>query len=91
MSRNPIRVSETDAASEFASLIAKVRAGAEVVIENGGPPVVLRLAPPARRTLGECIEMLPEKSSARIDPDFAADVRSVVESHSEPIEPPELH
>jgi antitoxin (DNA-binding transcriptional repressor) of toxin-antitoxin stability system len=88
MSCNPIRISETDAASECAPLIAKVRAGAEVVIENGGPTVVLRLAPPAPRTLAESVELLPEKPAATIDPDFAADVESVVESHREPVEPP---
>ena len=88
MSRHVIRVSESDAAGDFAALMEKVRAGAEVVIENGGRPVVLHLAPASRRTLAECIALLPEKSDATIDPDFAADVEAVVESHRDPVEPP---
>ena len=49
--------------------------GAEVVIENDARPVAFLLAAePVRRTISECIALLPEDSTAIIDPDFAKDV-----------------
>lgn len=89
MAHQVIHVSEAEAASDFASLLARVRAGAEVVIEHDAQPVaVLHPAPPARRTISECIALLPEDSTATIDSDFAQDVTAAVESHREPLNPP---
>lgn len=88
MSRHVSRVSEADAVSDFASLTERVRAGAEVIIENGHEPLVLHKAPAVRRTLAECIALLPKNSAATIDEVFAADVEAVLGSHREPVEPP---
>lgn len=78
-----------EAASDFAGLLARVRAGAEIVIENDKEPVAVIHAPaPSRRSLSECIALLPEKSTATIDADFAKDVKAAVEGHREPLEPP---
>ena len=41
-----LHISEADAVRDFASVLAKVRAGSEVVIENGSTAVAL-LMPPA--------------------------------------------
>ena len=47
MAKHVIHVSETEAASDFATLMARVRAGAEVVIEHDVRPVaILRPAEP---------------------------------------------
>ena len=82
-------MSEAEAASDFASLMARVRSGAEVVIEDKARPIaVVRPAEPVRRTISECIALLPEDSTATIDPDFARDVEAAVESHREPLNPP---
>jgi antitoxin (DNA-binding transcriptional repressor) of toxin-antitoxin stability system len=82
-----VYISEADAAGDFAGLIAKVRAGAEVVIENAHIPVaVLRAPAPERRTLAECIAMLPEDSTATIDEDFARDIDAAIRAHREPID-----
>ena len=35
MAKDVIHISEAEAASDFAALMARVRAGAEIVIENG--------------------------------------------------------
>jgi antitoxin (DNA-binding transcriptional repressor) of toxin-antitoxin stability system len=84
------RISETDAPREFAGLMARVRAGDEVVIEAEAHPVaVLRSPEPQRRTIEECIALLPPDSSATIDEDFAADVAAAVAAHREPLNPPE--
>jgi antitoxin (DNA-binding transcriptional repressor) of toxin-antitoxin stability system len=85
-----IHISETDAANNFADVLAKVRAGAEVVIESGKLPVAVIHAPsPSHRTISECIALLPEDSIAVMDADFAKDVEAAIESHREPLEPPE--
>ncbi|MFZ0285917.1 MAG: hypothetical protein WAL32_11875 [Terriglobales bacterium] len=89
MADHVIHVSEADAARDFAGLLARVRAGAEVVIESGKLPVAVIHSPvPPRRSISECIALLPEDSTATIDADFAKDVEAAVESHHEPLEPP---
>jgi antitoxin (DNA-binding transcriptional repressor) of toxin-antitoxin stability system len=49
MPNHVIRISEAEAASDFAGLLARVRAGAEVVIESGNLAVAVihALAPHA--------------------------------------------
>lgn len=89
MADHVIHISEAEAANDFAGLLARVRAGAEVVIENGNRPVAVIHAPaPPRRSIAECIALLPAESTATIDADFAKDVRAAVEGHREPLEPP---
>jgi antitoxin (DNA-binding transcriptional repressor) of toxin-antitoxin stability system len=90
MAKNVIHISESEAANEFASLMMRVRAGAEIVIEKDARPVaILHAAEPLRRTISECIALLPEDSTATIDPDFAKDVAAAVESQREPLSTPE--
>jgi len=80
-----LHITEAEAASDFAGLIAKVRAGVEVVIENARTPIAVVRAPaPLRRTLAECIAMLPEDSTATMDEDFASDVEAAIKTHREP-------
>lgn len=96
MGNRVIRVSDKEAASEFGSLLARVQDGAEVVIEIGAKPVARILAareigngePLRGRLLSECIALLAEDSPAKIDGDFANDVRVAVESHNELLQPP---
>ncbi len=84
-----IHISEIEAVRDFAGVLARVRAGAEIVIENGEFPVAVLHAPSApRRSIEECIAMLPEDSPAVIDEDFARDVAAAVEAHREPLNPP---
>lgn len=88
MADHVIHISEAEAVSNFADLLAQVRAGAEVVIESGTLPVAVIRAPvPPRRTISECIALLSENSTAVMDADFAKDVEAAIESHREPLEP----
>jgi antitoxin (DNA-binding transcriptional repressor) of toxin-antitoxin stability system len=79
-----IRISGTDAARDFAGLMEKVRAGVEVIIEDGAyPPAILRSAVPAPRTISESIEIARrlqrETGEAPVlDADFADDVAEIV-------------
>ena len=87
MADRVIHISEAEAAGNFSSLLARVRAGAEIVIERNAQPIaVLRSPTPPRRTISECIALLPEDSTATIDADFAKDVEAAVASHREPLD-----
>jgi hypothetical protein len=66
-----IHISEAAAVvRDFAGLLAHVRLGAEVVIESGTPP--------PRRSIEECIALLPADSTATIGEDFVSDVAAAV-------------
>jgi hypothetical protein len=43
------------------------------------------LSSPPRRTIEECIALLPENSTATIDEDFARDVEAAIAAHREPL------
>lgn len=89
MAGEVIHVSENEAAKELANLLARVRAGAEVIIESGATPIAVLHAPaPPRRSITECIALLPKNSSATIDEDFAYDVAAAINAHREPLTPP---
>ena len=61
-----IHISAAEAARDFTTLLAHVRAGAEVIIEDGSLTVaVLHTPPPLRRSIEECIALLPEDSPER--------------------------
>jgi antitoxin (DNA-binding transcriptional repressor) of toxin-antitoxin stability system len=85
-----LHISESEAtATDLATLLARVRAGVEIVIERDRLAIaILHPAESARRTISECIALLPEDSSATIDPDFAKDVDAAAQSNREPLTPP---
>jgi antitoxin (DNA-binding transcriptional repressor) of toxin-antitoxin stability system len=93
MRNNVVHVSEAEAASDFASILDRVRAGIEIVIENGNRPVaILRPAEPARRTISECISLSKTHeeetgNAPELDADFAEDVEEIL-SHRKPWNPP---
>jgi antitoxin (DNA-binding transcriptional repressor) of toxin-antitoxin stability system len=77
--------SEAEAASNFADLMAKVRAGGEVIIESDSQPVAILRAPglPRARTLSESLALAEARIKERgyeltLDPDFAADMDEIV-------------
>jgi antitoxin (DNA-binding transcriptional repressor) of toxin-antitoxin stability system len=77
-------ISEAEASRDFAGLIARVRAGAEVVIDSGAYPVaVLHTPAPPRRSIEECIALLPADSQATIGEAFASDVAAALAAHRE--------
>jgi antitoxin (DNA-binding transcriptional repressor) of toxin-antitoxin stability system len=87
--RRVIRVSEAEATTDFASVLARVRAGAEVVIEHDATPVALVRPPsPDHRLIGDCIALLSAGSTATVDVDFARDVEAAIASHPESLNPP---
>jgi antitoxin (DNA-binding transcriptional repressor) of toxin-antitoxin stability system len=93
MGKDVIHISEAEAASDFGAMMARVRAGAEIVIENGERPVAtLHAAEPAHRSISDCIALAKahEEETDRapvLDPDFAEDVEEIL-SHRKPWNPP---
>jgi prevent-host-death family protein len=91
MARRVIHISDTEAARDFASVLERVRAGAEVVIESATRPIaVVRPVEPEPRLLSESLRLAREHgSTVTLDPDFGNDVEAGIESHREPLTPPE--
>lgn len=90
MAKHVIRISEAEAARDFAALMARVRSGAEVVIESNACPVaVVSPAEPYVRLLSESLRLAREhRSTTTLDGDFGKDVEAAIESHREPLNPP---
>ncbi len=84
MAKDVIHISEAEAASDFAALMARVRAGAKIIIENGERPVaVLHAAEPVRRSISECIALAKahEEETVKapaLDPAFGEDVQDIL-------------
>lgn len=93
MAKNVIHISEAEAASNFADVLARVRAGAEIIIDGSEPIVVVVRPESVRgRLLSECIASAKahEEESGKtpvLDPDFAADLDEIIKSRK-PWKPP---
>lgn len=87
-----IHISEADAARDFASLMARVREGSEVVIENGARAVAIVRPADIRpgRLLSESIATAEARDSkVTLDKDFGRDLKDIIDNHLEPLDPPE--
>jgi antitoxin (DNA-binding transcriptional repressor) of toxin-antitoxin stability system len=90
MGKQIIHISEAEAAADFSSILDRVRAGVEFVIENGTKPVaILHPAERSVRLLSESLQIAREKgSTTTLDEGFARDVEAAVDGHREPLDPP---
>lgn len=88
-----IHVSTADAARDFAALLAEVRGGAEVIIEDGSLPVAVLHAPaPLRRSISDSIALAAKHEietglAPVFEAEFAADMEEIV-SRRQPWNPP---
>jgi antitoxin (DNA-binding transcriptional repressor) of toxin-antitoxin stability system len=94
MARRVIHISEKEAAAtDVATLLAHVRAGAKVVIENNAHPVaVLHAGETVPRTVSDCIALAKAHEeetvkAAVLDADFAEDMEEILR-HRKPWNPP---
>jgi antitoxin (DNA-binding transcriptional repressor) of toxin-antitoxin stability system len=90
MAKHVIDISELEGASGIAALLARLRAGEEIVIEDDCRPVaVVHPIEPCVRLLSDSLRLAREHGST-VTPDegFAADVEAGIASHREPLEPP---
>jgi antitoxin (DNA-binding transcriptional repressor) of toxin-antitoxin stability system len=88
MADHVLHISEEEATRNFADVLARVRAGAEVVIESGKLPVAV-LRPVGEdcrpRLLSESIALAKKHAEElgyepTLDPDFAADLEEIIKS-----------
>jgi len=87
MAKHVIHVSDAEAASDFASLLERVSAGAEVIIERDSRPVaVVRAADVPRGRLLSESRALAEAHAKELgteptlDSEFAADLKEIIYS-----------
>ena len=84
MADRVIHISEEEAARDFAGLMARVRSGAEVIIEsNEHPTAVLRPVDPPRRSISESIALAEARTTELgykpvMDAGFAADLEEII-------------
>lgn len=92
-----IHIPEAEAARDFPGLLARVRAGEEVVIEKeASPAVVLRVAVVGSavpsgpgRLLSESIASAEARgSSTTLDGEFGRDLEAAISGHREPLKNP---
>lgn len=91
MAKHVIHISDEEAAGNFASLLARVSEGAEVVIVRGAKPLAILSPanPRPGRLLSESLRLAKERGSkATLDGEFARDLEEVISSHREPLNPP---
>jgi len=94
MADHVVHISEEEAARNFADVLARVRAGAEIVID-GHEPIVVSMRSAKRepgRLLSESIALAKKHAAElgyepRMDPDFAADLEEIIKSRR-PWNPP---
>jgi antitoxin (DNA-binding transcriptional repressor) of toxin-antitoxin stability system len=85
MAKQVVHISEAEAASDFAAVLARVRAGAEIVIEGREPVVIVRAEVVRGRLLSESIALakMHEEETGKapvLDADFAADLEEIIKS-----------
>jgi hypothetical protein len=69
--------------------MAKVRAGAEVILEGAASPAVVVRGKPAVRLLSESLRMAKLRgSTVTLDEDFGSDLEAIITTGSEPIHDP---
>ena len=88
MPKSVTHISNAEAASDFASLMAWVRVSAQVVIEKDARPIaVVSPAEPDVRLLSESLRLARERAStATLDEEFSEDVEAAIESHREAVD-----
>lgn len=90
-----IHISEADATRDFAGVMARVREGAEVVIESDARAVTIVRSAAGEfrpRLLSESVALAKKHAEelgheARMDPDFAADLEEII-CNRKPWNPP---
>ena len=87
MAKDVIHVSEAEAASDFASLLERVREGAEVIIERDAKPVAVVRSPDAMlgRPISESIALAEAHAKElgyepTLDASFADDLAEIIHS-----------
>jgi antitoxin (DNA-binding transcriptional repressor) of toxin-antitoxin stability system len=84
-----VHITEAGPARDIHAVLARVQRGDEIVVQQENRPVaIVKAASAPRRTISECIALLPPDSTATIDERFADDVEAAIAAHREALVPP---
>lgn len=85
-----VHMSKADVVKDIVDVLAQVRQGSEIVIEQGNRPIaVIKPSKPARRMISEVIADLEARGSdAAMDEDFARDIEEGIKAQRQPRIPP---
>jgi hypothetical protein len=85
-----LHMTEAEVVKDIAAVLAQVRQGVEVVVEQDHRAVaVIKQPVPAGRMISEVIADLKARgSSAAMDEDFARDIEEGIRAHRTPWNPP---
>ncbi|MGA2712462.1 MAG: hypothetical protein ABSG41_05080 [Bryobacteraceae bacterium] len=85
-----LHMTEAEVVKDIAAVLAQVRQGVEVVVEEDHRAVaVIKPSRPAGRMISEVIaDLKARQSSAVMDEDFARDIEEGIKAHREPWNPP---
>jgi len=85
-----LHMTEAEVVKDIAAVLAQVRQGVEVVVEEDHRAVaVIKPSRPAGRMISEVIAGLKARqSNAVMDEDFARDIEEGIKAHREPWKPP---
>lgn len=90
MDMGTLRITEAELARDIHAVLAKVRDGAEILVEEDHHAVaVIRSPLPKGRLLSECIALAEARgSTVTLDEGFMKDVEEGIASRSQPWNPP---
>jgi antitoxin (DNA-binding transcriptional repressor) of toxin-antitoxin stability system len=88
-----LHITKSELARDVDGVLEKVRAGAEVVIEDNNRAVAVIKTPPLPKTpqrhgrmLSDCIALADAHgSTATLDDEFGKDLEEIIQSHPEPL------
>jgi antitoxin (DNA-binding transcriptional repressor) of toxin-antitoxin stability system len=85
-----VHMSEAEVVKDIAAVLAKVRQGVEVVVEQDHRPVaVIRPSQRSGRPISEIVRQAKERnSSVTLDADFGTDLQDIIASHENAWNPP---
>lgn len=85
-----LRITEAELALDVHGVLAKVREGVEVIVEQDHRPVaIIRTPHRSGRPISEILREAEERNSAvTLDSDFGADLEAIISAHQEPWNPP---
>jgi len=85
-----VHMTETEVVKDIVAVLAKVRQGVEIVVEQDHRTVAfIKPSKPEGRMISEVIADLKTRgSNAVIDDDFARDIEEGIKTHQQPWKPP---
>lgn len=85
-----VHMSEAEVVKDIAAVLAKVRQGVEIVVEQDHRAVAV-IKPPQRsgRPISEILREAKQRNSmVTLDEEFSKDIQEIIASHQQPWNPP---